>query len=1077
LFQPTCDVSWFGFVVSFLARLSLANRGLVALITIAILGFGVATVPQLRQQMFPDLQFPSISVIASYPGATPEIVEQQVSIPIEQAVSGIDGVTLVTSASRTGSSTVWVNFDYGTEVKVISADIEQALARIDTRLPVNVDPRVLAGTTDDIPVVVLAATGGSDDLELAKRLRDKVVPALNEIDGVREATVTGARTKQVTISLDPAVLAAKGLSIQSVTTALTANGVSTAGGVISENGLSYSVAVGGRFTSLDEIRDLYLAPASSASGGTGSTAGGTAPGGAATGGGATSGGGTATGGGSGTGSNAAAKATVDLSTIQLKEIAKVDSVPTEATTLTRTNGKPSLGVSVTAIPGANAVEISHAVNEKLPSLKNDAELSVIFDQAPEVERSIDSLTTEGLLGLAFAVLVILIFLLSVRSTIVTAVSIPVSVVIALIALWAADYSLNILTLGGLTIAIGRVVDDSIVVLENIKRHMAGGEEKKDAILNAVKEVAGAVTASTLTTVAVFLPIALVGGLVGQFFGPFGLTVTAALLASLIVSLTIVPVLAFWFLKAPKATKLEEAEANGRLQRGYVPVLRWSLAHRWITLGLAGLIMAGTVLLAGTIETSFIGGSGSTLSISQQMPAGTSLSATDAAAKKIEQVLSELDEVKSYQVNVGGGSGMFGDNASGGNRATFRVTAKEEVPQQELIDKIRGKVDALGKDVGEVNVGAAGGGGVGSSDLEVEIQAGDEATLRSATEQVRAAMAELSDVTDVKTDLAANTQQVQVTLDRAAAAKAGLTDASAGQLIGQAFRGTQISRVVIDGAEQPVVLRTGAAPTDLAALKALPVGQGLKLGEVAKVEIVSRPGQINRVDSARTASVTATPTTEALSTVNAALDQKLNELKLPQGATYSVGGVTQQQQDAFADLGLAMLVAIALVFIVMIGTFRGITQPLILMISIPFAATGALGFLAITNEPLGLPAMIGLLMLIGIVVTNAIVLLDLINQYRKSGADTYESIIEGGKRRLRPILMTAVATICALIPMSLGITDSSAFISQPLAVVVIGGLITSTLLTLVLVPVLYSLAESAKTRFKHRGRNAPSTAGA
>lgn len=1033
-------------MVSFLARLSLANRGLVALITIAILGFGIATVPQLRQQMFPDLQFPSISVIASYPGATPEIVEQQVSIPIEQAVSGIDGVTLVTSASRTGSSTVWVNFDYGTDVKVISADIEQALSRIDSRLPLNVDPRVLAGTTDDIPVIVLAATGGTDDLELAKRFRDKVVPALNEIDGVREATVTGARTKQVTISLDPAALAARGLPVQSVTGALTANGVSTAGGVISENGLSYSVAVGGRFTSLDEIRDLYLTPASAASG---SALGGAASGGAASGG----------------GSSTGAKATVDLSTIQLKEIAKVDSVPTEATTLTRTNGKPSLGVSVTAIPGANAVEISHAVSDKLPSLKNDAELSVIFDQAPEVERSIDSLTTEGLLGLAFAVLVILIFLLSVRSTIVTAVSIPVSVVIALIALWAADYSLNILTLGGLTIAIGRVVDDSIVVLENIKRHLAGGEEKRDAILNAVKEVAGAVTASTLTTVAVFLPIALVGGLVGQFFGPFGLTVTAALLASLIVSLTIVPVLAYWFLKAPKATKIEEAEANGRLQRAYVPVLRWSLAHRWITLGLAGLIIAGTGVLAGTIETSFIGGSGSTLSISQQMPAGTSLSATDAAAKKIEQVLSELDEVKSYQVNVGGGSGMFGDNASGGNRATFRVTAKAEVPQQELIDKIRGKVDALGKEVGEVNVGAAGGGGVGGSDLEVEIQAGDEATLRSATEQVRAAVASLTDVTDVKTDLAANTQQVQVTLDRAAASKAGLTDASAGQLIGQAFRGTQISRVVIDGAEQPVVLRTGAAPTDLTALKALPVGPGLKLGDVAKVEIVSRPGQINRVDSARTASVTATPTTEALSTVNAALDTKLKELTLPAGATYSVGGVTQQQQDAFADLGLAMLVAIALVFIVMIGTFRGITQPLILMISIPFAATGALGFLAITNEPLGLPAMIGLLMLIGIVVTNAIVLLDLINQYRKSGSDTYESIIEGGKRRLRPILMTAVATICALIPMSLGITDSSAFISQPLAVVVIGGLITSTLLTLVLVPVLYSLAEGAKSRFR------------
>jgi HAE1 family hydrophobic/amphiphilic exporter-1 len=563
--------------VSFLARLSLANRGLVALITVAILGFGVATAPQLRQQMFPDIQFPSISVIASYPGATPELVEQQISIPIEQAVTGIDGVTMVTSASRTGSATVWVNFDYGTDVKVISADIEQALGRIQTRLPANVTPTVLAGTTDDIPVIILAASGASDDV-----LRTKVIPELNAIDGVREATLTGARTKQVTIALDLASLVAKGLSIQAVTQALTANGISTAGGVVTEGGLSYSVAVGGRFTSLDQIKDLFLNP-----------------------------------------------------TTRLREVAKVDSAQADTTSITRTNGQPSLGIAVTAIPGANAVQISHAVRDKLSTLDSasGANLGVIFDQAPEVEKSISSLSTEGLLGLAFAVLVILVFLLSVRSTLVTAVSIPVSVVIALIALWAYGYSLNMLTLGGLTIAIGRVVDDSIVVLENIKRHLASGEDKPSAIMQGVREVAGAVTASTLTTVAVFLPIALVGGLVGQFFGPFGLTVTAALLASLIVSLTIVPVLAYWFLKRPLVAKPREAEADGRLQHAYVPVLRWSLRHRWLTLGFAGLVIAVTVVLATRIETSFIGGSGTTLQMTQELPPGASLATTDAAADR------------------------------------------------------------------------------------------------------------------------------------------------------------------------------------------------------------------------------------------------------------------------------------------------------------------------------------------------------------------------------------------------------------------------------------------------------------
>jgi HAE1 family hydrophobic/amphiphilic exporter-1 len=416
------------------------------------------------------------------------------------------------------------------------------------------------------------------------------------------------------------------------------------------------------------------------------------------------------------------------------------------------------------------------------------------------------------------------------------------------------------------------------------------------------------------------------------------------------------------------------------------------------------------------------------------------------------------------VTIGGGTGIFGQGSVGTNRATYRITAKDGVVQQDLIDKLRDQTKSLN---GKFLVAAAGGGGVGSSDLAVNIQASDESVLREATEQVRSAMAELDNVTDVRTDLAATTAQVQVTLDRPAAARLGITDAALGQIVNQAFRGTQISRIVLDGVEQPVVLRTGAAPKDLAALRALPVAPGVKLDDVADVTTVSGPGQINRVDQARTATVTATPTTEALGSLNAALDAKLKALKLPQGASYSVGGVTQQQRDAFGDLGLAMIVAIALVFIVMIGTFRGLAQPLILLVSIPFAATGALGLLALTGQPLGLPAMIGLLMLIGIVVTNAIVLLDLINKYRESGMDAGEAIEQGGRRRLRPILMTAVATIFALLPMSLGLTESSAFISQPLAVVVIGGLITSTLLTLVLVPVLYSLIEGAKGRFRRR----------
>ena len=996
--------------MTFLAKLSLANRGLVALITVVILGAGAAIVPQLRQQMLPDIQFPQVSVAAAYPGAAPEQMEQQVTIPIEQAVSAVDGVTLVTSTSRNGSSSVSVSFDYGMDVKAISADIEAALARIQNRLPADVEPAVFAGTTDDIPVIMLAATGADED-----RLRDQVLPELNHIEGVREATLTGGRARQLVLIPNPVQLAGRGLTVQALMTALTGNGVSTAGGTVTDGELSYPVAVGERFTSADQIRDLFLNP-----------------------------------------------------TTRVRDVATVEPTTAAATSITRTNSRPSLGIAVTAVAGANAVAISHEVNDRLADLaaRSGGELTVVFDQAPEVERSIASLTTEGLLGLLFAVLVILLFLFSVRSTLVTAVSIPVSVVIALITLWAADYSLNILTLGGLTIAIGRVVDDSIVVLENIKRHLAGGEPKRTAIITAVREVAGAVTASTLTTVAVFLPIALVGGLVGQFFGPFGLTVTAALLASLLVSLTIVPVLAYWFLKPPARPREHEAEANGRLQRAYTPILRWSLRFRWVTLLVAFLIILGTGVLATRIETSFIRGSGTTLSITQQLPTGTSLAVTDAAAKRIELLLSETHGVRRYQMTIGGGAMGIGGGAGGGSasRASFRVTTSEDIPLDEVVADIRARVATLGPEAGEVEVGSAGGA-FGGSNLAVEVTAGDDDTLRTATEQVRAAMASLRNVTEVKTDLAGDSPQVRVTVDHAAASRLGMTDAGVGRIVSAALRGTPITRVVVDGVEQPVVLRAGQAPTDLAALRALPVAPGVTLDDIADVTTVTGPVAIKRVDQAHTATVTGVPTSAGLSAVNRALDTKLKELDLPAGAGYTIGGVTQEQDEAFDDLLLAMLIAIALVFIVMIGTFRGVAQPLILLISIPFAATGALGLLAVTGEPLGLPAMIGLLMLIGIVVTNAIVLLDLIRQYRDSGLDTHRAIVEGGRRRLRPILMTAVATVFALLPMSVGITESSAFISQPLAVVVIGGLITSTLLTLVLVPVLYSLVEGAKSRLR------------
>jgi HAE1 family hydrophobic/amphiphilic exporter-1 len=1023
--------------MSFLTRLSLANRGLVALIAIIIAGFGVYMIPSIKQQLLPSLEFPGAFIGASLPGASPEIIEAQITKPLEDAVSGADGLESVQSTTREGSASIQVTFEFGTDLPNAINQLTSAVNRIQPTLPDNVTPTIFAGGTDDIPAIVLAASGGLDQSDLAAKLNSTVVPELNAIDGVRDVAVTGTRAKQIVITPSPAKLATSGVDPRTIATVLQSNGVSIPAGSVTDGTRALSVEVGSPITSSQQIGDLYLAGAR-------------AP-------------------------------------VKLSAVATVETKLATATSYTRTDGLDSLGIAVTAAPDGNPVAISHEVRDKLTKLQADsgAKLTVIVDQAPFVERSIKSLTTEGLLGLIMAVIVILVFLLSIRSTLVTAVSIPLSVLIALIGLKVGDYSLNLLTLGALTIAVGRVVDDSIVVLENIKRHLGYGEEKVHAILAGVREVAGAVTASTLTTVAVFAPIALVGGFVGQLFAPFAITVTVALLASLLVSLTVVPVLAYWFLSpAAGGTETEavrqaaeEKERRSFLQRVYLPVIHFATGRRWTTVAIGLVVLLGTGILATQLKTNFLDQSGQdSISITQELPVGTSLATTDEAAKKVEAVIAGRDDVITYQVTVGNGEFNPFVGSGGASGASFNVALTEKADATKVTEDLRAEIAKL-TDVGEVKVGGDSGTGFNSNQLSVVVQAADQEVLAAATEQVRTAMAATKDVTDADTTLAASVPRLDVTVDRAAAARAGLTEAAVGQSVAGAFRAAPAGRIVVDGATQDVVISFGTPPTDVAALRKLPITTAkgvVPLSQVATVNEVNGPEEVTRIDGNRSATVNGTVTVSGTGAATADLKKKLAALTLPAGATYTLGGVSADQADAFKQLGLAVLAAIAIVFIIMVATFRSLVQPLLLLISIPFAATGAIALLLITGTPLGVPALIGVLMLVGIVVTNAIVLMDLINHYRREGMGVKEAVIEGGRHRLRPILMTAIATIFALLPMALGLTGEGGFISQPLAIVVIGGLVSSTLLTLVLVPTLYTLVENRKekSRAKRLARRRP-----
>jgi HAE1 family hydrophobic/amphiphilic exporter-1 len=1004
--------------VSVLTKLSLANRSLIGLGALALAGFGALVIPTVSQELLPSLRQPAAVVIATYPGASADAVSSQVTEPIEDSLEGTSGLREITSQSVEGLASIQLQFEFGTDIDKTVQDMDEAVAGLKNKLPPDVTPQVKpAGGTDDIPAVVLAASGtGGGEAQLTSRLNSRVVPELAKIDGVRQVSLTGARDKDVLVTIDYAKLARAGLPPNAVVDALKRAGKPTPAGTVSESDRTLPVQVGAELESIGTLRNLWLTP-----------------------------------------TNAKSKP------VRLAGVAKVRSVPGEQTSITRTNGKESLGLSINMTPDGNAVSVSHAVHDKLASLGKDADadLSVVFDQAPQIEAAIHGLTKEGLLGLGCATIAILVFLLSVRSTVITSVSIPLSVVLALIVLWSSHLSLNVLTLSALTIAVGRVVDDSIVVLENVKRQVKPGAPKSRAILHGVKEVSGAVTASTLTTAAVFAPIAFVGGTAGQLLSPFAITVVVALLASLVVSLTVIPVLSYWFLR-PERAKKHDGERD-RLGGWYVPVVRFATGHKAVTLILAVLALMGTVGLMSKLETNFLdNNSGDSLSITQALPAGTSLAARDDAAKKVERLLDDSSEVTLYQATVG--SDPSSGDVEGHN--TFQATVHKGTDLKALQKRLR---DKAGDDAGDLSFGAQSGGAV-SDALKIVITAPDQEALREATDQARKAVAGTKVVSDVTSDLAQTTQRVQVDVDERAAAQAGVSPETIGALTAQALGGQSLGEVVVAGQRQEVLLRSGTPRDDVDALRALPVaGMGgvVPLESIANIHTVASPVKINRTGGDPSATITAKPVGTDLGAVNAKLDSVLGDLDLAGGASYSLGGVSADQQEAFGDLGFALLAAIAIVFVIMVATFRSIVQPLILLVSIPFAATGAFGALLLTDTPLGLPALIGLLMLVGIVVTNAIVLIDLVNQYRKRGMNVQAAVVEGGRRRLRPILMTALATVFAMVPMAFGGSGEGGFIGKPLALVVIGGLLSSTVLTLVLVPTLYTAVENTAERFRER----------
>jgi HAE1 family hydrophobic/amphiphilic exporter-1 len=1035
--------------VSWLTKMSLRNRSLIGLAVVAVIIFGIISIGSLKEELIPDLTFPYLTVFTSQQGASPTDVETNITTPLEQTLKNSSGIKEYDSFSNEGMSIITVQYEFGTDMKAKEAEVQQSVAS--AQLPVTATaPDVSVLNFGAMPVVQLAVSSSLPPQELATLLGTKVVPRLQGIAGVQAVTLSGVQQMQLQIQLKPKEVVRLGVTPEQIATAIQQANLTSGAGALTSGSLVYPITVSASTPTIAAFKALVLAPAGGASTGTATAGGMTAATPAAT-----------------AGATAAAP---PAQPVTLGQIADVRVGPAPLTAVTRTDGKASIGISVSKSTSGNTVDIAAAVAKELPAITRDlngqATITLVVDQSTYIKESITSLWREGLLGAVFAVFVIWVFLRSWRSTLIASLSIPLSVVGALIILYSRGQSLNMLTLGGLTIAIGRVIDDSIVVIENTYRHLQEGDDIRTAAFTGTREVAGAITASTLTTVAVFLPLGFVHGLASEFFRPFALTVSFALLCSLFVALMVVPVASTWVLSKRQVGHRDPDEVS-RLQRSYLPALKLALGHKTVTLVIAVAIFAGTMFLAPMLKTNLFDNSAqNTMSITQQMPPGTGLDATMAAAAKVEAVLKTTAGIDIYQVTGGSTGSLFG--AGGGtsasaSQAAFTITTDPTLDKNTIVEAVRAKVAKL-QNVGSVIVtGEDGSGSMGGmSNMEVRVSAAEPLVLQKANAIVLAKVETVDGLANVTSNLSEGRPSATVVIDQAKAAAAGISPATLSAYLSLVLSGYPLGVVPTPAGPLTAQLSVGQITLPpvpgavTAALTRIPVpgSKGMvPLSQIATVAEVKAPVQVTHVDGQRTASITASVTNNNIGAASTGIETALKDVQLPAGATWELAGATQMTNDVFRTLGIAMLIAILLVYIIMVATFRSLLNPLILLVSIPFAAVGAVLALILTGTALGMPSLIGLLMLIGIVVTNAIVLLDLVEQFRRQGMDARSAVIEGGRRRLRPILMTAVATILALTPMALGM-GKGGFLSTPLAVVVIGGLFTSTLLTLILVPVLY-----------------------
>jgi len=1007
-----------------LIRLGIRFRWLTILMAIILSGAAIWGTLQLKTELIPNIEFPFTSVIVVYPDALPEEVVSEVTVPVEdviwERVNG-QGLKHISSTSASGVSVIFTTFDYGTNMGDTNRVIEEAIDGIS--LPDKVrqlegNPQIIPIDPNQMPVVILSLSGNYSQYELKNIAEDKFIPFFTQIEGVYTAEVEGGAKERVIISPDPQQLVTSNISVYQITSLLD-----------------------DQYDSLEAIKN----------------------------------------------------APMGVDSVVLDDIASVVPGPDPNTVVTRTNGETSVTINVMKHTDANTVDTANAVMEKARDIEADlnGDITVVplLDQSGFIEDSVNQLLQMAIIGFILAIVVVFFFLRAFRASLVTSLSIPVSVVIGFLIMYFSGITINILTLSAMAIAVGRLIDNSIVITEVIYRRMKDGEGWQEAAIGGAKEVAAPLTSATLATIAIFLPLAFVGGIVGELFVPFALTITFALIASLLVALIVVPAFSKWFIGKKSDRRREEKARPSTTwyQRWYVSLLKWSLGHRAIVMVITSIFFIGSIMLIPLIGTSFLGHMSEPMLVVQiELSPGTELEETSNVVAQVESVIeNDVQDMQYYWSTIGTSTSLFGvfsTIAGGGdNTAEITIMLESDTDMKKGRDALYKSLDDLRDSMGfdfvkiltseESDAGFMGGG----VNLEVVGESRDE--VNHAAELLYERLLKVEGISNLETQLTLVVPILDIELDPDKMSAMGLSDeqikgAHQEKYLLRAGTSSDDVLVNIDGENYGITVKGISSELDSdenteVLTNSLPMGYPVfgTLGDIADVALLESPTHISHYDLQLSASITGTVDEKDAGAVNREVNDIVDEvLATPglEGVDVEMGGMFEEMAEGFSSMGIAIIVAAFIAFLILVISMRSIFNPLIIMVSLPLASIGAILALLISGYTLGMSGMMGILMLIGIVLTNAIVLIALVVQLRKRGMSTYDALIEGGQTRLRPILMTALTTMIAMIPLAIGV-GAGTFIAAELAVVVIGGLFSSTLLTLVVIPVVYSLADSLRSR--------------